>query len=106
MLSFTTCGGLAPWARTPGACAASASPTAVERTEAANTGCFMSKPLAGSRSETVGGSTQRSEGYRWFEEIHFYRRTAGWCMRRTRNDRAELTIGQPGAGQTRSGQDV
>src|SRR5215468_4078443 len=70
MLSLTICGGLAaPWARTDGACAASASPTAVERTEAANSGCFMANPLCRSRSETVGDSTQRPEGYRALQKF-------------------------------------
>src|SRR5260370_1415832 len=40
MLSLTICGGLAPWARTVGAWAASASPTAVESADAAISGCF------------------------------------------------------------------
>src|SRR5580692_5940422 len=47
MLSFTICGGFAPWARTDGACAASASPTAVERTEAASRRLLMIGPLVG-----------------------------------------------------------
>src|ERR1700680_4265704 len=42
MLSLTICGGLAaPWARTDGACAASARATAVENAEAANRRWFM-----------------------------------------------------------------
>src|SRR5258705_7774112 len=53
MLSLTICGGFAPWARTVGAWAASASPTAVESADAAISGCFMVIPRCGSRSETI-----------------------------------------------------
>src|SRR6516165_4016623 len=53
-----------------------------------------SSSLHGSRSpsETVGGSTPGAEGYRYVEEIHFYPRSAGWCM------------GDHGAAITRKGQ--
>src|SRR6266446_6961943 len=53
MLSLTICGGFAPWARTVGAWAASARPTAVDSADAAISGCFMVIPLCGSRSETI-----------------------------------------------------
>src|SRR5882672_10732558 len=53
MLSLTICGGFAPWARTVGAWAASASPMAVESADAAISGCFMVIPLCRSRSETI-----------------------------------------------------
>src|SRR5262252_1516259 len=76
MLSFTICGGLAaPWARTVGACAASASPTAVASAEAANRRWFMIQPFFLSRGETVGGSMHVSEGY---PPIATNLRLSGW----------------------------
>src|SRR5580693_4679874 len=80
MLSFTICGGFAPWARTDGACAASASPTAVERTEAASRRLLMIGPLVGVSWRDLGGSPPRPQGYTSFAKIHCYRRGATWCM--------------------------
>src|SRR5260370_38615738 len=60
MLSLTICGGLAtPWARTVGACMASARPTAVVKAEAASNWYFMiTSPLA-SRCEIDKGRFDR-----------------------------------------------
>src|SRR5260370_36554353 len=85
MLSFTICGGLAPWARTDGAGTASASPTAVERMEAARRRLLMIKPsswnlLLESLGETCGGSSPGSEGYMRFAKIHVYRHGVRWCI--------------------------
>src|SRR6516225_7173226 len=81
MLSFTICGELAmPWARTVGACMASARPTAVVKAEAASNGRFMiiTSPLAFVRS-TGKGSTDSGERLAGHEKILFYRSDHRGC---------------------------
>src|SRR5215469_16839034 len=104
ILSFTICGGLAmPWARTVGACMASARPTAVVKAEAASNGRFMiTSPLAFVRS-TGKGSTDSGERLAGHEKILFYRsdhRGCNWGLARAGLRKVSFDVGRPAQSHT------